>query len=909
MSVTLADFPAFFAAVNSGRTPFSWQTRLVGHLVGTGRWPERLVAPTGAGKTSAIDAHVFAVAAAGNGPNRPPRRLAMVVDRRVLVDDQYERARALEGQLADAAAGKDIVAQVSRALRALAGEWRGVDAPPLVVARLRGGEPPSVAWREDPSACAIICATPDMWGSRLLLRGYGSSQHSRPIEAGLLALDCAAVIDEAHLTQQALATARRIASLQDAAPLRIGVGLLQPVETTATPAPGEASEVGVLESDLVTDEILSRRLLAPKELRLIPRERWPIPAKGPDRRTEVAALGDEVARLRDELGPTVGCFVNTVATAIDVAEDLRRRDLVVELVCGRLRRIDVQRLRRRRPGLLSALGDPSVDVLVATQSLEVGVDIDLAGAVTELAPGSSLAQRAGRVNRTGARPRGVVAVVVPHDPPVDNSGPYTAESLALALAWLQGRAAEPAGLAPWALRADPPPLPPGRLLHRLELAEAWHLARTSVPLAAEPDLDVWLSDDLEQQLDAGVIVRRGLTGDALVDIPYLRAAEGLADEAFPVSLGRTRRLYERAAAEGRPVYVIDAGEILDPSAPLRLRPAALVVVDDETPILRGGVVDDDPTEVADDVRELAAALRDRADLRLGLSLPVGLVADQVLLEAVMDDLADVDVDSRPGRDALAARIAYLAESIADDFWAPHLTAVANALRHARLVQIDVDVVPDDEGRVRLVVITDRRRRLTDDVRQASTSGRAPVPLDDHQAAVGARARAIGASLGLGTDHVALLGLAGDHHDDGKADHRFQLALEADGTVLAKSAMTSRAQVLAARARSGLPAGWRHEQLSAALAWEMLASLPEDDRDLAIRLIGTSHGHGRPDFPHAARGLAVGTSDVSATAEELFGAGRWDVVMEEGDRRFGVWGAAYLEALLRAADVQISREGG
>ena len=96
-----SDFAAFFAALNGGCGPFRWQERLLDSLLENGRWPERIAAPTGAGKTSAIDVHVFAVAltADGCGP-RLPRRLAMVVDRRVLVDDQYQRARALAAALA-----------------------------------------------------------------------------------------------------------------------------------------------------------------------------------------------------------------------------------------------------------------------------------------------------------------------------------------------------------------------------------------------------------------------------------------------------------------------------------------------------------------------------------------------------------------------------------------------------------------------------------------------------------------------------------------------------------------------------------------------------------------------------------------------------------------------------------------
>ena len=120
-----SDFAAFFAALNGGFGPFRWQERLLDSLLENGRWPERIAAPTGAGKTSAIDVHVFAVAltADGSGP-RLPRRLAMVVDRRVLVDDQYQRARALAAELADPA--HDVVAEVAARLAGL--RWPAGDA-------------------------------------------------------------------------------------------------------------------------------------------------------------------------------------------------------------------------------------------------------------------------------------------------------------------------------------------------------------------------------------------------------------------------------------------------------------------------------------------------------------------------------------------------------------------------------------------------------------------------------------------------------------------------------------------------------------------------------------------------------------------------------------------------------------
>src|SRR6202044_593497 len=103
------------------------------------------------------------------------------------VDDQYQRARALAEALRlpehDTAAE---VAELLRMLSTLDGSSDG-DAAPLLTARLRGGSVPSRSWRDNPAACAVLCATPDMWGSRLLFRGYGISSAAAAREAGLLA--------------------------------------------------------------------------------------------------------------------------------------------------------------------------------------------------------------------------------------------------------------------------------------------------------------------------------------------------------------------------------------------------------------------------------------------------------------------------------------------------------------------------------------------------------------------------------------------------------------------------------------------------------------------------------------------------------------------------------------------------
>ena len=307
MSLDRADFGAFFAAVRGGHRPFRWQERLLDHILRTGRWPDQLVAPTGAGKTSVIDVHVFAVALMACGhPVRVPRRLALVVDRRALVDDQHEHATSVANQLAVARGGRTILARTAEALDSLHMGRKDAAGRPLSTALLRGGAPPSREWLDDPVRCAVLCATPDMWGSRLLLSGYGSRAQAWPREAGLLAYDTVAVVDEAHLSQQLVTTARRVTELATVAEEPLGVPALQVVETTATPRTDAGVAVGVEPDDLQADEALRQRLTAPKPVTLLPLASWPIPHSGPARKAGVTALADEAVRLREAYGPTVG---------------------------------------------------------------------------------------------------------------------------------------------------------------------------------------------------------------------------------------------------------------------------------------------------------------------------------------------------------------------------------------------------------------------------------------------------------------------------------------------------------------------------------------------------------------------------------------------------------------------------
>jgi CRISPR-associated endonuclease/helicase Cas3 len=96
-------------------------------------------------------------------------------------------------------------------------------------------------------------------------------------------------------------------------------------------------------------------------------------------------------------------------------------------------------------------------------------------------------------------------------------------------------------------------------------------------------------------------------------------------------------------------------------------------------------------------------------------------------------------------------------------------------------------------------------------------------------------------------------------------------------------------------------GYRHEfgSLLDALADEKLRHCAE--RDLVLHLIAAHHGWARPHFEPRAFDNTHGTDENSGSAHEVMRR------FERLQRRFGRWGLAWLESLLRSADIMASRE--
>jgi CRISPR-associated endonuclease/helicase Cas3 len=395
--MTTTDFSAFYTAVH-GYAPFPWQLRLA-ERAAAGRWPDALNLPTSSGKTAVLDVWLWAHSAGIAGT---PKRLYYVIDRRLLVDAVADYAEILFER-------SGLVGQV---------------------VRLRGGMGVTEdAWMLNPGGLTVISTTLDQVGSRLLCRAYGASRWTAPVHAGLVGNDALIVIDEAHLVEPFRQTLQRVAHWRARAtePLHTPWHVLT---MTATPA-GDAGEVVALEADDLQHPLLSRRLAACKQARLV--------------NGKPADLATEAVRLREAGAGVVGVVVNMVDTARAVHRELSAQGECM-LIIGRARPVErdvlAQEIMVRAGTGTRSAGRPPLYV-VATQTIEVGLDLDLDGLVSELAPVSALRQRFGRLDRLGEL--GVSQASVVKVPAA--KWPYAKDQLDDAWTWLEARAVKVGKLA------------------------------------------------------------------------------------------------------------------------------------------------------------------------------------------------------------------------------------------------------------------------------------------------------------------------------------------------------------------------------------------------------------------------------------------------------------------------------
>ncbi|MDF7663611.1 type I-U CRISPR-associated helicase/endonuclease Cas3 [Bifidobacterium sp. ESL0763] len=1013
-------FDRFVAAIHGGRHPYQWQRRLMHYVIDHGHWPDEIAAPTGAGKTMVMDIHVFLNALAGlvkpdnsedgnanldpelqqlteMGIAHIPRRLVMTVNRRSLVDDQYDEAMDLASRIESAEAQSEgsILSEIRDGLIRRAGTVRDIngkpqcieDCSPCRVTRLRGGEATDNAknqWRYYPTQCQIFCATPDMFGSRLLFRGYGITKAARPMEAGLFAYDTVLILDEAHLARQLAQTATDVSRLEGLQKSEVAkfASPLQVVRTTATPADtGEIESVGVEAEDFQKDTDLCSRLTRPKPVALDEVE-----CSDKEYAEHIAQrCMEQLSNIQEGYRGVVGCIVNKVDTAGRVAhaltEALGKTDQYdgnssKNAVCcfvGPMRPYDKNQLKsvfseicgktERNSGLRFVIG---------TQTLEVGIDADFSALVTELAPVNSLVQRAGRVNRRGSRDNGPITVVIRKNE--KKQGAYHQKDLELSLAWLQFEHGANRDLSAWNCVKHPvsPPELDRMALQRLEIWDAENLSCTDEQLAADhasygrspADINLWLRDELASDDGPGVgVVVRDLPADGADAAQLVSSAPPVAEESFPMrnyaQFDDIEKAYEKNQEEIRKAFK-KGQKKKEPFGPLVIyRPSAddkgipwdrktdlktLVQSGDTLVVSTSASLFDSGTHVLSCSGGKANQAEDDVYNKCqdsGWVLEARKSGDEDGRYRILDDLdgkyAANGQDTETGDDHLvmptlrqiADEIGHkFAEDVFGDSYDPET-------RVNVYPAIKVDAERENQSDRIWISVQPLKNLDEDELQEIRVDGSNRIVYlntpDGHQPCVARRASDLATILGFDGQVCDELANAGLHHDDGKKDWRFQKLLryrlsksetDDDSTYLAKSRFYSVSWEKRMRNQLSL-AGWRHEQRSAAEYWaDPDQKDGEYDTDLITRLIGTSHGHGRSAFRASAataipesvagkdmrRNSDLAMEPAIASARNLFDTGLWQTIVHRTDWKYGFWGVSYLEAILRAADITVSKEG-
>lgn len=903
MCMSFEEFDAVYRALTGHDGACRWQYRLFCDLE-AGRFPSDIELATGLGKTSIIALWALALGRAIRCPPcRVPRRLAYIVDRRVVVDQASEFAEEVRTRMENAADDRTSpLHDFAVALRD-AGCISGV----LETSTLRGQREQDTRWRDDPSRPAIIVGTVDMIGSRLLFSGYGRvGPWSRSLEAGLLGQDCLVVLDEAHLCSPFAATLAAIerhqSRLAPFAAIRMGA-TTAPVTDLLSRTPGLPADAPRepfrLREDEVCEEKVRDRLLAPKWITLIEADE----AAG----ERLAAWA--VEKVTQEPGAAVGMVLNTVAEARRCVESLRTKlaergiqlnDVDLVIVTGSMRGWDRDAVTNSTEyGRFRCGRDRSVlfgrpAFLVATSCIEVGADIDCDHLATEVCAADSLIQRLGRVNRLGLRKEAGSSVMVVGKP--DSDTPAGRVFLRLQELEKHGPLSGSAGTLPGCLlagsqarsllevRVPPPALTPA-VLDDLSMTSKY--PRTD----ARVDVSRWLHGSVE---DASLYVEIAWRAE----LDWITDVEGAARLllSFPVAPRETARcpIYEavellamvrdRAGSDHslgtRCVFFFRDG--VPEGHPLRSLPTdedelrrllynALVVLPASVGGYDGRFVDATATnpvvDVAEDAQPSNRAQRRRLRVRSGW---FALTRDESVAQRVY-------IDPATTKEELPAAGAQAVSSLFGQGW--RLVASAGDGQSGVLVaRQDQHVVEEAED---------------DD---AALGFRQPVLLDKHLADAREKARLLCERLSVNDERVrsAVLEGAGGH-DVGKDCPWWQRAVGS----LTKPPVAKSGQE---EFNHAINQGYRHELGSVAKLQQAasVTSMEPCAADLLLHLVAAHHGHGRPGFRPEAMG-PIPTSALKKTIDAV--PARFARVQAT----HGWWGLAWLEALVKAADVLASRD--
>ncbi len=872
----------------TGHKPFSWQCRLYTHWLAGDIVPV-IDLPTGMGKTNVMAIWFLARAQRAQGdPLRLPTRLVYVVDRRTVVDQATTVAKSIMGGAAGA----------------------GLEAP--TISTLRGQFADNRDWTRNPSKPAIIIGTVDMIGSRLLFSGYRSSYKMRPLEAGLLGQDSLLILDEAHLSEPFGALTKEIKRLTKSSPRP-----LQIVHMSATSSKPDAQNISqcfkLEDSDLVsegeTNQVV-RRYQAEKRLFI---------------HEGVADLMKVLAAKAIELASDdsrVVVFVKSPIIARKIADAIEDHGTkkekpykhAVRTLTGTMRGLERDELMRDdkiMKRFLSAGNEKSEGpaILVSTSAGEVGFDLNADHLICDAAPLDSIIQRFGRVNRRGdgigdkaARVHLYVEKPKEKKAKSDKNGrngeisvknENTIESASLeAIKILHtlpkdaevSLEASPKALA--ALDKKPEALSPKpRIVEVTDiLLDAWSMTTIVEPMPGRPPVADWIRGIADDQPGTTFAWRAELDIEGFDSLEIEDVEEWF--DSHPVLPHETLEVPTYEAQDWLRAYFNSLPE------EQRTSLAKKVCI-----MYRAGL---SLVKLGDLIASLEndSGFRRIANADITLPASFGGISTKGLLKEKYEPAESPFIETEEEKNARST-----AADVADEYGGDDKARYrmifddeekplvkSGAFDRSKFSRFTLELPRDGDTCCKLISCTPKWQR--------PDFGSERQSLYEHVKAVQCHATEIANKLKLTKIEREALEIAAERHDTGKDRDIWQAAVRRgpDEAPVGKSG----------GAIGRISGDYRHEFGSLRELVEATdLNLTPEVHNLAMHLIATHHGRGRPHFPKGGFDPDARAKSPELTNEALRRFGRLQ-------RKYGWWYLAWLESLLRCADglasAEKSREG-
>lgn len=718
---------------------------------------------------------------------------------------------------------------------------------PLAISTLRGQFADNGQWCEDPSRPAIVCGTVDMIGSRLLFSGYGIGRNKRPLHAGFLGQDSLLVHDEAHLEPAFQRLIESIEVQQKEYEPSTSWPKLSVMELTATTKSLNSFK---LEGDDYSNRIVNERMNAVKRLHLHALRDAKKPAK---------ELIEKALSFKSS-DRSILIFAQSVDTVLEIQSGLEKAKVPGENI-----RTLTGTMRGKERDALA--GDSSRDLppdpafarflphtpssattgtvyLVCTSAGEVGVNISADHLICDLTTFESMAQRFGRVNRFGKFDECEVHVFHPGPSGWDEKHPQTVprqNTLELLRELEKNASANAKALGKLSIdaRAAAFAPPPVFLPASDMLFDAWAMTTITGKLPGRPPIE-----------------------------PYLH---GLAEQNLP----------ETSVAWREDVHLLDHSTVNDTErAELLLAYPLLAHERLREPSYRA-------------IKSLEA-IGKRHPSHHGWLVNENSEVEKITLDWFTNkenkeriNGMTVILDPRSGGLNSAGMLDGESE-FADD--------VSQTAERCR--SNDDGIVPSDFHEVFILAIPAEDEDEDPHVLQwfarrntGEPTSKKPVLLTGHVSDVEGQLEMVLNGLSLGDSLNNCLRIAARFHDEGKKRLIFQSMLgnrNAPEVWLAKSGCNTRTR---------LEGNYRHEFGSLSeLPTSAELGISDDERELVLHLIAAHHGRARPHFP-VDEVFDPNQSDQASDKLAMAVPRRFGRLQ----RRYGRWGLAYLESLLRAAD--------